>query len=164
MPTPPSVPPASPKTFRAGTLVYSAQGLRLVFAWLLAGEVIFTLIDMLEPKVLPVLLKVHGASDKEIGVIVGSFNAILQLVIMAPLGYWSDRVAHTLGSPDSGALLDDPVCHPVSRRHALCTGDRRLAARLAGRAGHSGLCPARVALPERPDLHQIKPKTSGLDS
>jgi len=84
--------PSPTATYRAGTLIYTAVGLRTVFAWLLAGEVVFTLIDMLEPKVLPVLLKVHGASDKEIGVIVGSFNAILQLVIMAPLGYYSDRL------------------------------------------------------------------------
>jgi len=91
--SPPSSRPADPAAvYRAGTLTYTAGGLRAVFAWLLAGEVIFTLIDMLEPKVLPVLLKLHGASDKEIGVIVGSFNAILQLVIMAPLGYYSDRL------------------------------------------------------------------------
>lgn len=92
MSTPSPHPAASPAVYRAGTLTYTKRGLTAVFAWLLAGEVIFTLIDMIEPKVLPVLLKVHGASDKEIGVIVGSFNAILQLIIMAPLGYYSDRL------------------------------------------------------------------------
>jgi MFS family permease len=92
MPTPAPRPAASPAVYRAGTLTYTAAGLRTVFAWLLMGEVVFTLIDMLEPKVLPVLLKAHGASDKEIGVIVGSFNAVLQLIIMAPLGYYSDRL------------------------------------------------------------------------
>ena len=84
--------PGPTAVYRAGTLVYTPRGLAAVFAWLLAGEVVFTLIDMLEPKVLPVLLKLHGASDKEIGVIVGSFNAILQLIIMPPLGYYSDRL------------------------------------------------------------------------
>lgn len=88
----PSPPAASPGVYRAGTLTYNASGLRRVFAWLLAAEVVFTLIDMLEPRVLPVLLKTHGASDKEIGVIIGSFNAILQLLIMPPLGYYSDRL------------------------------------------------------------------------
>ncbi|HVT74467.1 MAG TPA: MFS transporter [Lacunisphaera sp.] len=89
-PPAPAAPP--PSVYRAGTLTYTVGGLRMVFAWLLAGEVVFTLIDMLEPKVLPVLLKGHGASDKEIGVIIGSFNAILQLLIMPPLGYYSDRL------------------------------------------------------------------------
>jgi MFS family permease len=92
MPTPSPLPATSTGVYRAGTLTYTASGLRMVFAWLLMGEVVFTLIDMLEPKVLPVLLKLHGASDKEIGVIVGSFNALLQLIIMAPLGYYSDRL------------------------------------------------------------------------
>jgi len=92
MSSPSPHPEASPAVYRAGTLTYTKRGLTAVFAWLLAGEVIFTLIDMIEPKVLPVLLKVHGASDKEIGVIVGSFNAVLQLIIMAPLGYYSDRL------------------------------------------------------------------------
>ncbi len=91
-PSPAVRPVSGPAVYRAGTLTYTARGLGLVFAWLLAGEVIFTLIDMLEPKVLPVLLKLHGASDKEIGIIVGSFNAILQLIILAPLGYYSDRL------------------------------------------------------------------------
>lgn len=97
MPSPPPLSPAPPAAasapvYRAGTLTYSAGGLRKVFAWLLAGEVVFTLIDMIEPKVLPVMLKMHGASDQEIGVIIGSFNAVLQLLIMAPLGYMSDRL------------------------------------------------------------------------
>lgn len=84
--------PAQPPLYRAGSLTYTLGQLRTVFAWLLAGEVVFTLVDMIEPKVLPVLLKMHHASDKEIGIIVGSFNAVLQLIIMAPLGYYSDRL------------------------------------------------------------------------
>lgn len=89
---PPAPSPAAPPVYRAGTLTYDASGLRRVFAWLLAAEIVFTLIDMLEPKVLPVLLKTHGASDKEIGIIIGSFNAALQLIVMPPLGYFSDRL------------------------------------------------------------------------
>lgn len=87
----PASAPAAP-LYRAGSLAYTGSGLRAVFAWLLAGEVVFTLIDMLEPKVLPILLKSHGGSDREIAIIVGSFNAVLQLLIMPPLGYYSDRL------------------------------------------------------------------------
>jgi maltose/moltooligosaccharide transporter len=92
------MPPASPVTpaaapvFRAGSLTYTSAGLRAVFAWLLGAEVVFMLIDMIEPRVLPVLLKMHGATDTQIGIIIGSFNAVLQLLIMPPLGYWSDRL------------------------------------------------------------------------
>ena len=92
MPLPPSRPADSAATYRAGSLVYTAGGLRNVFAWLLGAEVVYTLIDMIEPMVLPVLLKGHGATDTQIGIIVGSFTAALQLIIMPPLGYWSDRL------------------------------------------------------------------------
>jgi maltose/moltooligosaccharide transporter len=91
--SPPAPRPAeTPAVFRAGSLVYNAASLRAVFAWLLGAEVVFTLIDMIEPRVLPVLLKLHGATDTQIGIIIGSFNAVLQLIIMPPLGYWTDRL------------------------------------------------------------------------
>jgi MFS family permease len=92
MPLPPSRPAAPAETYRAGTLLYDAAGLRQVFAWLLGAEVVYTLIDMVEPMVLPVLLKGYGATDTQIGIILGSFTAALQLIIMPPLGYWSDRL------------------------------------------------------------------------
>jgi MFS family permease len=78
--------------FRAGSLTYTQSGLVRLFSWLLGAEVVFTLIDMLEPKVLPVLLHAHGATDKQIGIIIGSINAVLQLLIMPPIGYYSDRL------------------------------------------------------------------------
>jgi Na+/melibiose symporter-like transporter len=92
MPPSPLTPAASPAVYRAGSLTYTAPQLRSVFAWLLGAEVVYTLIDMIEPMVLPILLKGHGATDTQIGIIVGSFTAVLQLIIMPPLGYWSDRL------------------------------------------------------------------------
>src|SRR4051812_29225801 len=92
MPTPSSRPAASPGVYRAGTLTYTAGGLRKVFGWLLGAEVIYTLTDMIEPMVLPILLKAQGATATQIGIIVGSFTAVLQLIIMPPLGYWTDRL------------------------------------------------------------------------
>jgi maltose/moltooligosaccharide transporter len=87
MPVPP---PAA--VYRAGSLIYTPAGLRAVFVWLLGADVVFTLIDMIEPRVLPVLLKGHGATDTQIAIIIGSFNAVLQLIIMPPLGYCTDRL------------------------------------------------------------------------
>ena len=89
---PPPAPAAAPIVARAGTLEYTQGGLLSIFAWLLGADLVFTLIDVIEPRVLPVLLKLHGATDTQIGVIIGSFNAVLQLIIMPPLGYWSDRL------------------------------------------------------------------------
>jgi maltose/moltooligosaccharide transporter len=92
MVTPSSAPAATPVIARAGTLQYTRRSLLAVFAWLLGAEVVFVLIDIIEPQVLPVLLKLHGATDTQIALIVGSVNAVLQLLIMPPLGYWSDRL------------------------------------------------------------------------
>jgi maltose/moltooligosaccharide transporter len=90
---PPTPPPAgAPIVARAGTLEYTRGGLIGIFAWLLGADLVFTLIDVIEPRVLPVMLKMHGATDTQIGVIIGVFNAVLQLIIMPPLGYWSDRL------------------------------------------------------------------------
>ncbi|HEU5078962.1 MAG TPA: MFS transporter [Opitutaceae bacterium] len=91
-PTPARTPASSTPLYRAGSLAYTKAGLVKVFTWLLAAEVVFTLIDMLEPKILPVLLQAHGATDRQIGIIIGSINAALQLLIMPPIGYYSDRL------------------------------------------------------------------------
>jgi maltose/moltooligosaccharide transporter len=92
MSTPFPRPAAPPIIARAGTLEYSRGKLVAIFAWLLGAEVVFVLIDIIEPQVLPVLLKFHGATDTQIAFIIGSVNAVLQLLIMPPLGYWSDRL------------------------------------------------------------------------
>jgi maltose/moltooligosaccharide transporter len=53
--------------------------------------VVFTLIDVLEPKILPIMLKQHEATNEQIAVIVGTINALMQMIVMPPLGYCSDR-------------------------------------------------------------------------
>src|SRR5439155_17965301 len=90
--SPPPSPAAVPVVARAGTLEYTRGGLFAVFGWLLGADIVFTLIDVIEPRVLPVLLKFHGATDTQIGIIIGWFNAVLQLIIMPPLGYFIDRL------------------------------------------------------------------------
>ena len=92
MVTSPSASAAAPIIARACTLEYTRGGLIALFAWLLGAEVVFVLIDIVEPQILPVLLKFHGATDTQIAIIIGSVNAVLQLLIMPPLGYWSDRL------------------------------------------------------------------------
>ena len=89
---PPSAVPGAVPAYRAGTLTYTARGLANVFALLLWGDVVFTLIDNIEPTVLPVILQAHGASNTAIGIIIITFNTVLQAVIMPPLGYYSDRL------------------------------------------------------------------------
>lgn len=95
--TPSPVVPAETPLFRTGTLTYDAAGLRRLFFWLLTGDVVFTLIDQIEPKVLPVILKLHGASDTEIAFIVSSITALMQFFVIPVVSYRSDRLRSRWG-------------------------------------------------------------------
>lgn len=81
-----------PRGLVAGSLTYTRSGLVRLFACLLAGDVVFTLVDQIEPKILPVILKNHGASDQAIAVIVSSITAVMQLLVMPVVSYRSDRL------------------------------------------------------------------------
>lgn len=74
-----------------GTLTYTAGGLRKVFLYLLSADVVITLIEKTEMKILPVVLKLHHASDKEIAIIVSSIAALIQFIVTPILSYHSDR-------------------------------------------------------------------------
>ncbi|OJV17579.1 MAG: hypothetical protein BGO12_13135 [Verrucomicrobia bacterium 61-8] len=76
---------------RVGTLVYTRRGLLLLFIWLLTGDFLFSMMEMLQQRVLPVLLRAHDASDKEIAVIVSMIFGILSAVLNPVIGYVSDR-------------------------------------------------------------------------
>lgn len=83
--------PAAPSLHRAGTLVYTSKKLGILFAWLLSADVFLTMIERVEAKILPVILKAHEASDKEIAIVVSSIAAIMQLLVTPVLSYHSDR-------------------------------------------------------------------------
>lgn len=90
-PVVPSLPPPPGPIYRVGTLTYTKMGLSMLFFWLLLGDVVFVLMDQLEPRILPVVLKGHGATDKEIAIIVGSITALFNLIITPVVSYRSDR-------------------------------------------------------------------------
>lgn len=92
----PAIPPPAP-AYRVGTLTYTKWGLCLLFFWLLLGDVVFVLMDQLEPRILPVVLKGHGATDKEIAIIVGSITALFNLLVTPVVSYRSDRKRSRLG-------------------------------------------------------------------
>lgn len=94
---PPPAPLPETKIHRIGTLSYTARELALLFFWLLAGDVLFVFIDQIEPRVLPILLKRHGATDQQIAIIVSSFAAMVSLFINPIVSYRSDRKRSRLG-------------------------------------------------------------------
>lgn len=93
---PPAVELATPAAssdglLRAGTLVYTKASIITLFCWLLAGDFLFSLMEMVEPRVLPLILEKHGASNKEIAVIVTSLAAAMNCLVNPVVSYRSDR-------------------------------------------------------------------------
>lgn len=79
------------KTYSIGTLKYTKAGLVIMFCWLLWGDFMFQLMEMVEPRILPVLLKNHGATNQEIMFIAGSIMLALNTVMNPFISYNSDR-------------------------------------------------------------------------
>lgn len=82
---------ATPKKYAIGTLTYTRLGLFAVFFWLLLGDVAFVLVNEIEPRLLPVILKAHGAADTEITIIISSIASILNFIITPVISVRSDR-------------------------------------------------------------------------
>lgn len=90
-------PPATAPAHRVGTLVYSGRRLAFVIFWLLLGDVVFSLMDQVDPIILPILLKAHGATDREIAIIIGSTAALVSVFVTPIVSYRSDRKRSPLG-------------------------------------------------------------------
>jgi len=77
--------------YTVGTLSYTKTGLYWLFVWLLWGDFCFTLMESVVPSLLPLMLKDHGASNKEISIIVGTIATALNTVVGPICSYRSDR-------------------------------------------------------------------------
>jgi len=83
--------PSAEDRYRVGTLVYTKAGLVGVFFWVLWGDFVLTLMETLQQTLLPILLKDHGASDREIAIIVSTAASVLTGIINPIISYKSDR-------------------------------------------------------------------------
>lgn len=75
----------SPDPVRVGQTLFS------LFFWLLAGDFLFSMMEMVEPRVLPLILQKHGASNKEVAVVVSSLASAVNCVVNPIVSYSSDR-------------------------------------------------------------------------
>lgn len=89
--------PASSAVPRAGSITYSPGGLRTLFAWLLAADFVYMLINQIEPVALPLLLKGDAATDRQITLLVVTVPAVLNLVVNPVVSYRSDRTRSRWG-------------------------------------------------------------------
>jgi MFS family permease len=94
--------------FRVGTLVYSRAGLVTLFAWLLWGDFVYTLMESVMPSLLPLLLRDNGASNQAIAFIVSSIYMVVNAVANPIISYKSDRFRSRWGRRRPFILVTTP--------------------------------------------------------
>lgn len=82
---------ASVPTYTIGTLTYTKAGLISLCGWLLWGDFILTFMEAVMPALLPILLKDHGATNREIAVIATTLGMVMNSLLNPVISYQSDR-------------------------------------------------------------------------
>ncbi len=77
--------------YSVGTLEYTKRALIITFMWLLWGDFCFTLMETVEPSVLPFILKGLGASNLIISMYITTITNIFNLTICPIASFMSDR-------------------------------------------------------------------------
>jgi MFS family permease len=77
--------------FRVGTLIYSRAGLVTLFAWLLWGDFVYTLMENVMPHLLPLVLRDNGVSNQALAFIVSSIHMVINAIANPIISYKSDR-------------------------------------------------------------------------
>ena len=96
------------KTFSIRNLVYTRAGIAALFSWLLWGDFMFQLMEAVEPKVLPLLLKQHGATNQQIAFIAGSIMMLLNTFMNPIISYNSDRTRTAWGRRKPYIIITTP--------------------------------------------------------
>ena len=81
----------SPKTWKAGTLVYSSAGLAMLFFWLLWGDFTWAMKDRAVGPSATLLIKQIGVSDFLYALIVIAFPNFTNIILGPVISYLSDR-------------------------------------------------------------------------
>src|ERR1019366_2028612 len=88
---------AGPKLYRVGTLVYTRGALIQVMFWMLWGDFFFTLMEALNPSLIPLQLRWAGAGDTLIGILGTSLPSAVAFFWFPVAGTQSDRHRSRLG-------------------------------------------------------------------
>ena len=99
----------APKTWRAGTLVYTAGGLTLLFLWLIWGDFAWQLKERSVAPVVQVLLKKFAATDLLTGFLLATVPAAIGLIVGPVVSYCSDRHRGRWGRRIPFLLIPTPV-------------------------------------------------------
>lgn len=103
-----SAPPAG-RTWKAGTLTYSAAGLVVLFWWLLWGDFVFQLKEKSIPPAIQLLLKQFHATDLLNGVLIGMLPHLMAMFLSPIISYRSDRHRGRWGRRIPYLLIPTPI-------------------------------------------------------
>jgi maltose/moltooligosaccharide transporter len=84
--------PAGPAhAYRCGSLTYTRKGLVFLFAWLLWGDLCFTLMETVVPSILPLKLRSLDSSNLVIGLLMSTLPGVFNTTICPWVSFKSDR-------------------------------------------------------------------------
>ena len=101
--------PAAEKSWKCGTLVYTASGLIILFVLLLTGDFIWSLRERSAGVIASLMFKKYGASDFLIGLLLTSLPSLLSVLICPIISVRSDRHRGRLGRRIPYLFLTTPI-------------------------------------------------------
>ena len=89
--SPSALAPITPRTWRVGTLTYTAGGLALLFVWLLWGDFAWQMKERATQPVVQVMMRQFKVSDLLTGFLVLALPAAIGIFLTPVISYRSDR-------------------------------------------------------------------------
>jgi MFS family permease len=82
---------AGDKVYHCGTLTYTRPALAILFFWLLWGDFCYMLMETVTPSIMPLRFKELGATNTEMGLILGTIPGIIYSLLNPIISFKSDR-------------------------------------------------------------------------
>ncbi len=98
------------KLYHAGTLTYTKASLAILFFWLFLGDICYTLDGNVTGPIMLLKFKALDASNTEIGLILGTFPALVYSFLLPVISFKSDRYRSRLGRRIPFMLFSMPFC------------------------------------------------------
>ena len=97
-------------TFTAGTLRYTKAGLFFLFFFLLWNDLALWMMEQVAPQLVPLLLKDHGASNREIALYCSTLVGLFYIGVNPTISTISDRHRGPYGRRRPFLLMATPFC------------------------------------------------------
>jgi hypothetical protein len=94
--------------YRVGTLAYTRLGLFLIFVWLLWGDLVWSLMQMVFPASMPLQLDRMGVPSQWIGYMMSTAAAMINMTFVPVISFRSDRTRSRWGRRIPYLLVTTP--------------------------------------------------------